>query len=63
VTLGLVGSNLFLDDQFAKVYGEFIGQLNVTSKGTGWSAFTNASVQFNSDFVTVTGKGGVRYQW
>jgi outer membrane autotransporter protein len=63
VTLQSGGTDLFLDDRYQKVFGEVTGQLNVTSKSTGWSAFTNTAVQFNSQFLTVTGKGGARYQW
>jgi hypothetical protein len=63
VTLQSGGTDLFLDDRYQKVFGEVTGQLNVTNTSTGWSAFTNTGVQFNSQFLTVTGKGGVRYQW
>ena len=55
--------NLFLNDLYAKTFGEVIGQINFTSRGTGWSTYMNAGAQFGSNIVSYTGKGGVRYQW
>jgi hypothetical protein len=46
-----------------KTFGEVIAQLNITSKGSGWSAYMNGGVQFGSDFTLYTGKGGARYEW
>jgi outer membrane autotransporter protein len=55
--------NLLLPDIYAKTFGEVIAQLNITSKGSGWSAYMNTGVQFGSDITSFTGKGGARYQW
>lgn len=51
------------DDTFGRDYGEVKGNLNIYSVGSGWSAFTNTGVRWNSRWTTVTAKGGVAYRW
>jgi Autochaperone Domain Type 1 len=55
--------SLLLTDIYSKTFGEVIAQLNITSKGSGWSAYMNTGVQFSNDVTSYTGKGGARYQW
>ena len=54
---------LTLNDNVRRAYGEVTGSLQVINKGPGWSAYTNAGVQFNKEFETISLRGGVRYQW
>ena len=63
VLLDSSGLNLTLDDRYAKTFGEITEQVNLTSKSSGWSAFMNSGLKFNREFLTVTAKSGVRYQW
>ena len=63
VTIQSDGTDLTLEDHYAKAFGEVVGQINVTNKFDGWAAFINTGVKFNSDFTTITAKGGARYQW
>jgi len=62
-TLANVGLPLTVVDSLQGTYGEVKGGLDMFAKGTGLSAFVNASYKFNDDFDTVTAKGGLRYQW
>ena len=59
------GPSLTLEDNFnhGKAYGEIKGGIDVLSLGVGWSGFANVGVKFNSEFTTLTGKGGVSYNW
>jgi hypothetical protein len=57
------GMPLDLTDQFTGTFGEVTGHLDFLAKGTGWSGFTAAGVKFNRDFVTASGKAGIRYQF
>jgi hypothetical protein len=52
-----------LTDQFTGTFGEVAGHLDFLAKGSGWSGFTAAGVKFNKDFVTASGKAGIRYQF
>jgi outer membrane autotransporter protein len=63
VTLADAGPDLTLNDPYPRQFGEVAGQINVTNKGSGWSAFANAYTKFATDFTIVGVKGGVRYQW
>ena len=63
VTLVTDGSDLTLSDKFDKIFGEVSTQINITNKASGWTAFTSGSVKFNSEMITYTGKGGVRYEF
>lgn len=62
-TVSITGTSLLFGDNFKGTYGELKADMNVVNLGTNWSYFVNASGKFNSDFYTITGKGGVRYQW
>jgi hypothetical protein len=57
------GPLLQIQDQFTGTYGDVNGTLNFIGLTTGWSTFANGGVKFNSDFTTVSAKGGFRYQW
>jgi len=51
------------DNAFGRSYGEVKGNLNIYRIGSGWSAFVNTGVRWNSQWTTVTTKGGVAYRW
>ncbi len=57
------GPLLQIQDQFTGTYGDVNGTLNFIGLTSGWSTFANGGVKFNSDFTTVSAKGGFRYQW
>jgi hypothetical protein len=63
VTLVTTGPDVTLNDRSPRVFGDISSQINITNKSSGWSAFMNGATKFGSNFTTVTGKGGVRYQF
>jgi outer membrane autotransporter protein len=61
--LAVLSGALALQDQFNGTYGDVNGTLNFIGINSGWSSFVSGGVKWNSDLITVSAKGGVRYQW
>jgi hypothetical protein len=59
-----LGPTFTLTDPFPhKIFGETSVQLDWLNRASGWSAYVKANAKYNQDFYTVTGAGGVRYQF
>ena len=57
------GPDAYVFDNIGHVYGEAKGGITLVSIGRGWSGFVDGGVKFNSQWNTITAKGGVNYQF
>lgn len=63
VTLVTAGPAVTLSDNSRRVFGDVSSQLDITNKGSGWSAFMSGGMQFGTDFTSRSAKGGMHYQF